>query len=136
MLRSKYSFCESAPAIPCPSGNRVKPEYQLKMDGNNLSLVKVGEIDIQKQIESYADGVSLAKMIERFKRGDETALTRKKGFYADVSGFSDNPAEVIDRTRVLVTELAKDNTPADPTPADPTPADLTATEPTPEGGNE
>lgn len=130
----------NADAIPCSSGCRTKAEYQLKQTGNNLELVKVGEIDIQAQIESFEDSVSLSKMIERFSRGDDTALTRRKGFYGDVSGFSDNPAEVIGNTRKIVktAEAAAKKAPeADPAPSDsaPAPSDPApaSSDPTPKG---
>lgn len=114
MLKRDFAMFKNAPAIPCSSGSRVKDEHQLVMDGNNLTLKKVGEIDTQKQIASYVDGVSLSKMIERYKRGDASALDRRQGFFADVRGFDDNPAAVIDATRDLMRTVA-DQTATEPT---------------------
>ena len=122
MNERKFGYMQKFPACTSPSGCRKKPGYQLKQTGNNYELVKVGEIDIQAQIASYEDAVSLPKMIERFKRGDDTALTRSHGFYADVSGFEDNPAAVIDNTRKLVSALA-DKAPSDAAPSDAAPSD-------------
>lgn len=110
----KYSYFEKKKAIPCPAGNPMRDKCVLVRNGNNLSLKKVGEIDTVAQIQSYLDQVSLARMIERFKRGDTNALTRRSGFYADVSGFSDNPAEVINQTRKVVAAAAAA---VDPAPA-------------------
>lgn len=117
----KYSYLEKRKAIPCPAGNPMRDKCVLVQDGNNLSLKKVGEIDTVEQIQSHLDQVSLARMIERFKRGDTTALTRRSGFYGDVSGFSDNPAEVINQTRKVVAAAAaaKSDVAPDAAPATP-----------------
>lgn len=124
MKKRNFGFLEGRqPTPPCCPGSRFKPEYQLCQNGNNYTLKEVGKIDIQEQIASYEDGVSLSKMIERYKRGDESALTRRKGFYADVSGMSDNPAEVISNTRALM-KAASSAAPSDVAPSDAAPSDV------------
>lgn len=105
MIRIKFSYMKKERAIPCPSGDRYKDEFKLEQNGNNLSLVKVGRVDVHEQIQSHRDAVSLSAMIERFKRGDTSALERKKGFYADVTDFETNPAQVIQNGREVIREL-------------------------------
>lgn len=107
MQKRTFKYFEKGKAIPCPAGERMKDKYTLVRDGNNLSLKKVGQIDIVEQIQSYEDGVSLAKMIERFKRGDTSALQRGQAFYGDVSSYETDPAQVINQTREVVTEIGK-----------------------------
>lgn len=106
MNERTFNYLKKCPSLPCPSGSRFKEKHVIENDGNNYSLKKVGQIDTYEQIQSYEDGVSLARMIERYKRGDTSALSRGSGFYADVSGFSDNPAEVINNTRGLAADAA------------------------------
>lgn len=107
MQKRTFKYLEKGKAIPCPAGERMKDKHTLVRDGNNLTLKKVGQIDIVEQIQSYEDGVSLAKMIERFKRGDTSALQRGQVFYGDVSGYETDPAQVINQTREVVTEIGK-----------------------------
>lgn len=102
MNERTFNYLKKCSSLPCPSGSRFKDKHVLEQNGNNYSVRKVGVIDTYEQIQSYEDSVSLSRMIERYKRGDTSALSRGFGFYADVSGFSDNPAEVISKTRDLV----------------------------------
>ena len=101
MNKNNFAYLNKEPAIPCPSGSPLKDEFQLVTEGNNMTLKKVGTINIQKKIESYRDSVDLGKMIERYKRGDTSALNRGNGgFYADVSDMSSDLAEQIENQRV------------------------------------
>lgn len=94
-----FSYVEVRDLKSSPVGSRFKDENKLVQEGNNYRLEKVGQIDIQEQIASYADGVDLKKMIQRFKRGDSTALDRKRGFYADVSSYPSDTRSFIDAMR-------------------------------------
>lgn len=107
MAKKNFNYLEKDMAIPCPAGDRKKDKHMLVKDGNNLSLKKVGEIDIQEQINSYEDGVSLAKMIERYKRGDTSALNRDGGFYGDVSGFATDVVDVLNNNRAVMDAAQK-----------------------------
>lgn len=108
MNKNNFVYLQKEPAIPCLGGSPIKDEFQLVTEGNNLSLKKVGTINVQKQIESYRDSVDLGKMIERYKRGDTSALNRGNGgFYADVSGMSTDLAEQIENQRIAAEYLAK-----------------------------
>lgn len=107
MNKRTYNYLSKDKAIPCPAGDRYKDKNILIKDGENLSLKKVGRIDTVEQINSHLDGVSLQKMIERFQRGDTSALSRNVGFYADVSGYETDPRAVIDTTRGIVSEIGK-----------------------------
>lgn len=99
-------------------------QHTVKREGNNLTLVETGVLDIQEMIESYVDGVSLEKMIQRFRRGDESAFMRKQAFYADVSGLPTDMMSVINTGRAATAILADQK--SDPGTA---PATETTTEP-------
>lgn len=107
MQKRTFKYLEKEKAIPCPAGERMKDKHTLVRDGNNLRLKKVGQVDVVEQIQSYEDGVSLAKMIERFNRGDSSALNRGSAFYGDVSGYETDPAQVINNNRTVVSEIGK-----------------------------
>lgn len=107
MLKRTFKYLEKEKAIPCPAGERMKDKHTLVRDGNNLRLKKVGQVDVVEQIQSYEDGVSLAKMIERFNRGDSSALNHGSAFYGDVSGYETDPAQVINNNRTVVTKIGK-----------------------------
>lgn len=52
---------------------------------------KVGKINVQEQIQSFADEVDIYKILERFAAtGDETLLNKNPGFYYDISGIPTN----------------------------------------------
>lgn len=123
--KTTYAYLKKERAIPCPSGERLKDKNILDpaAKGNNLKLKKVGVVDTVEQIQSYLDGVALDRMIERFKRGDTSALENQRGFYADVSGYAEDLQTTINNGRAVVDFAAKQAAAAEP------PAKPTATEP-------
>lgn len=53
--------------------------------------VKVGKINVQEQIQSFADEVDLYKILEQFAAtGDDSLLNRNVGFYIDSSDIPTN----------------------------------------------
>ena len=108
MNKNKFLYMQKESAIPCPSGSPIKDEFELVTEGNNMSLKKVGTINVQKQIESYRDSVDLGKMIERYKRGDTSALTRGAGgSFADVSEITPDLAVQIENQRIAAEYVAQ-----------------------------
>lgn len=55
-------------------------------------LVKVGEVDVQEQIQSYADDVDIYKILERYalSGGDNTIINRSVGTFGDFVDIPDN----------------------------------------------
>lgn len=52
---------------------------------------KVGKINVQEQIQSYADEVDIYKILERFAAtGDESIINKNPGFYYDISNIPTN----------------------------------------------
>lgn len=74
------------------------PPYAVDDKGNFLNkssfpkLEKVGEIDVQEQIDSYADEVNIYKILERFalSGGDNTIINRSVGSFGDFVEIPDN----------------------------------------------
>ena len=106
MRKRTFLYFLKDKAIPSPSGCRYVKQHTVKREGNNLTLVETGVLDTQEMIESYVDGVSLEKMIQRFRRGDESAFMRKQAFYADVSGMPTDMLSVINTGRAASAILA------------------------------
>lgn len=134
--KKEWAYLKHDLAVPFPSGDKFRDKHKLVENGNNLRLQKVDTIDIQAQISSYEDGVSLSKMIARYKRtGDSSFLKRSQGFYADTSGMETNPARVIDNARAVAAEMAATAAEKSPNAEETTP-NSTQNEPAPqnEGG--
>lgn len=52
---------------------------------------KVGKINVQEQIQSYADDVDIYKILEKFAlTGDESVINKNPGFYYDISNIPTN----------------------------------------------
>lgn len=69
-------------------GERMRVEYHLEIDDDGIETLKpTGMHDLYAEIQSHADSVDLGLILARFMAGDETAIERVNGFYADVSGM-------------------------------------------------
>ena len=81
-----YDVCSPAPIVPSDSGREFVPTYrEVKPEGRASYLEKVGDTNMQEQIQSFAASVSLADKIARFESGDTSALFSNGGFYADLT---------------------------------------------------
>lgn len=77
-------------------GNRVHETYVGKYDEHgHMHLEKTGEEDIYDQIQSHKDSVDINVLMQRYKNGDETALSRVQGVFADVTGMPRTYAEMM-----------------------------------------
>lgn len=95
-FRTKYEKLEK-PIFSNP-GSELSDDYayDYKKDGTK-ELKIVGHTNIQEKINSWKDYTSLALMVERFTEGDEEALNRVKGFYADMTDMPKTYMEMIER---------------------------------------
>ena len=60
-------------------------------DSSVPKYVKRGKINVQEQIQSYADEVDIYKILERFAAtGDESVINKNPGFYYDISNIPTN----------------------------------------------
>lgn len=94
-----------------PAGTGKKEEKILVREGNNLLLKKTGKmIDLNEQIASHLDSVSLPRLLARYYAGDLGAINCVSGFYGDIS---DLPASTQDKIKSfqnavrVITEFGK-----------------------------
>lgn len=73
-----------------PTGSRVQDVRSAKVDPKgNLTIVSIGQKDLYAEIQSHALSVDIHEIVRRFTAGDQDALSRMQGFYAD---FADMPS--------------------------------------------
>lgn len=79
-------------------GSQFVPTYKLTIlnDGTH-DFKETGKINIYEKIQSHRESVDLALMIKRYEQGDDTALDRVRGFYADTLGMPTTLAETLQR---------------------------------------
>lgn len=71
-------------------GDWTHIEYESKYDlDGNLVLKEIGKTDTYAEIQSHADSCNINLLIARYKAGDENALNRVQGYYADISNIPD-----------------------------------------------
>lgn len=85
--------------FPSPSGEKIRIKYiwNEKRDG----LVEHERIDIVKEMNERAKGMSIPEQIARLDRGDTSVIDSKRitpeDYSCDVSGMPEHPIEVIDQ---------------------------------------
>lgn len=94
------SYWKQKNEVKSNCGSPIVDEYEMKIDEfGRESLVKTGETDLQEYIESFADSVDINRIMERYINGDESALDKVAGFYADVADMPTNIIDVINLQR-------------------------------------
>lgn len=89
-FRNKYDRKE---IFTCP-GNEIEEEWELQVNEKGIKEpVKVGEIDVHKEINSHRDSVDLNMLIARFNSGDYEALNRRVATYFDATEMPTTLAE-------------------------------------------
>lgn len=79
-------------------GSRMQPTYKMHVDElGRRELRKVGEVDLYAQIQSYKDSVDINVLLQRFARGDESALSKIQGVYGDFTQMPKTYAELAQR---------------------------------------
>lgn len=78
------------------SGTEEHILYQPQFDKEgNYELVESGRENLYDFIQSHAESCDIHVILERFARGDESALSRVQGVYADVTGMPGSYAEML-----------------------------------------
>lgn len=81
-------------------GDRIKPEYTLMLNDDGVEeLQQTGYTDLKEEIQSHHDSVCLENILMRFQNGDDSALDKVQGFYADVSDMPVKLNDVINVAR-------------------------------------
>ena len=83
---------------PTSSGSRSRIVYSgVYDDEGRLVLEEVGTEDVYDLIQSHANEVDMDTILRRYKNGDVDVLNKVSGFYYDISGLSDNPADLLNK---------------------------------------
>lgn len=85
-------------------GSEELTTYTLKDD---FTLQETGVKNIQDEIRSHRASVELATLLQRYAQGDETALNKKPGFFADVSDLPESLIEWNDSFRTANDQFNK-----------------------------
>lgn len=96
--RSHERFC-SDPG--CPVRAVYTPHYDAF---GELVIEQTGFENLYDYIQSHKESCDIHLMLERYANGDDQALSRAQGFYADTSGMPQTYAEVLNA--VLAGEAA------------------------------
>lgn len=79
-------------------GSKTKPIYSSKVeDDGTILLVETGKEDFYGYVQSFKDSVDINVLMKKYMNGDIAALERVQGFYADITGFPKNNAELLQR---------------------------------------
>lgn len=96
VFRSQYTYQRPVSQNP---GSRVHILRSAKYDNRgNFDVVITGEENIYDFIQSHRDSVDIHLIVQRCAAGDESALSRVQGVYADVTGMPTTYAEVLNAT--------------------------------------
>lgn len=73
--------------IATPPGTATVSEFQLRIVNGITALVKIGEKPLNEIIQAGYDGSTVADKLDRWRRGDESALGVPGGTYGDFTEF-------------------------------------------------
>ncbi|QRV61651.1 VP3 [Gokushovirinae sp.] len=91
-------FSEDRPRPKSVIGSRVKKLYSPVFDKNGrMELEETGQEDLYGYIQSHKDSVDIHVILDRYQRGDVTALNRAQAFYVDATSFPKTYAEALQR---------------------------------------
>lgn len=87
------------------------PVFSLVIENDKPKLKEVGKTNYQEQIEKSCSFHTVKQLIERFKRGDVSALNSKSGFFGDITSMPDSmlaARKIIDSTFSAYNSMDKD----------------------------
>lgn len=94
MSNGRFSYY-SSPRKSSPAGSPIRDRFAKRVENGKAVLVKVGETDQQALINSYKEECDVNRIVERYVNGDSSVLARVQGLYSDISGFADNPTDLL-----------------------------------------
>lgn len=87
---------DELPRVYANPGDPVKTIYSPVFDDEgNFDLQPSGEEDLYAYIQSHAESVDIHVILERFARGDVTALSKVQGTYGDFTTIPKTYAELL-----------------------------------------
>lgn len=92
-------YFDKRPVIYSNPGEMEEPMYEYKYNKDGTKeLVRSKEVKRTfDEIQANKDYCNIAELVKRFALGDENALNRVQGFYADMSDMPKTYAEMIER---------------------------------------
>lgn len=78
------------------AGNPIRQDYVSDEDGNPIQS---GQTNLYDEIQSHRASVELSTLLQRYAAGDETALNKIEGIYADVADAPSSLNELQERVR-------------------------------------
>ena len=94
-FRNQYEKIPSEQFATAP-GNPIRQDYVADEDGNP---VPSGTTNVYAEIQSHRASVELSTLLQRYVAGDETALNKIEGIYADVADAPSSLQELHERIR-------------------------------------
>lgn len=97
-MRNKFSRIPDIGDFVSPSGDAFRVVYTpSRLPNGEIKLRESDKVDIQDEINSWADSCDLGLILDRVMRGDTSLLGRGgSGFYGDVSEFPTDFRSVLD----------------------------------------
>jgi len=87
-----YSALSPRQVIKQDLSNRFVERFDFSRDKEGkVIIVSIGKIDVQSMIQSYGSEAGVYSILARVSRtGDMSALSARKGVYADISAMPNN----------------------------------------------
>lgn len=106
-----FSRCNRPATVPVPVGNVTTPTYEERLVDGVHRLVKVGMTNLFGYVQSSKEETLIYNLLDRFAKGDPTALMAKRGQFLDVVGM---PSTLAEAQQLMINATEKFNAlPAD-----------------------
>lgn len=84
--------------FPTNKGTPLHNDYKMKVfEDGSRDLVVVGQINTYEIIQSHKDSVDLKLTLERYARGDDSAINRRQAFFGDFTNMPTSLSELSQR---------------------------------------
>lgn len=101
-----FSRCNRPTTVPVPVGNVTTPIYEERLVDGVTRLVKAGETNLYEYVQSSKEDTLIYNLLDRFAKGDVTALTSRRGQFIDVTGM---PTTLAEAQQVMINATEKFN---------------------------
>ena len=88
-----FSRCNRPVTAPVPVGGATAPIYEERISDDVRGLVIVGQTNLFEYVQASKDDTLIYNLLDRFVKGDITALLAKKGQFLDCTGMPSTLAE-------------------------------------------
>lgn len=106
-----FSRCNRPATVTVPVGNLTTPTYEERLDNGVHRLIKVGVTNLFDFVQASKEETLVYNILDRFAKGDPTALMAKRGQFLDVVGM---PSTLAEAQQLMINATEKFNSlPAD-----------------------